>query len=147
LTIREYFAVSAAAEVVYRPNVRLQLKFCLIFLATAAVFALLWSTDNTPKAAMLLPIILICILFAMRGLLLIVRGAPHLTIGERGIVVRSAFRTRSASWDRLGAFTHVAHQTKLGVRTVSAAAPVLTTSGTPDRRTGTLTIPTGFSTP
>lgn len=133
----------------YRANAGRQRIICgCCFILAANLSLLTWSRDKiSPRDLILMSCVVVFGLVALRFLANMVMGLPRLTLDGQGVVLRSMFRSRSAQWHRLGAFTLVASSSKPGARVLSASAPLVGPSGDPRNGSRQFTIPDLFEAP
>jgi len=133
----------------YRANAgRQRIICCCCFILAANLGLLIWSRDKiSPRDLILISCGVVFGLVALKFLGNIVLGLPRLTLDGQGVVLRSMFRSRSAQWYRLGAFTLVASSSRPGARVLSASAPLVGPSGDPRNASRQFTIPDVFDAP
>ena len=135
-------------DVVFRPRRGRQVRSCLVWLGVGAVCGLLARNGaGAGEGQTILRLYAIfCIGLSVRRLILLLRGAPRLTMGDWGLTLKTMLGSRTAGWSDLEPFALTSHG-RLWRRRVQLVAQIIGPGGKPGAVHRSFTIPDAFHSP
>jgi rhomboid protease GluP len=133
----------------YAPDAGKQWRRLFLIFGFGAVLLLagLLPSPASPRQSILFFVGGVALLAGFALLLAIIRGVPRLTIDRRGVLPRSPFGSKFATWSTLGAFGVTTRPVGRGRQVISASAPIIAPSGVPNPAGKLFYIPDAFGVP